>query len=174
MRRALGVCVCCVVHVVTHSLFARGEIARPSPSAEHGHCRTPTLRVDTLPPREGPTCNRTPPASSTDLSGVRTCQGSRRSTARRSPCQPLPLAASGIRNCEEQEKLRGTPGDENFTLQTWRHPECHCPPEQPEKMHPCINLQRARFNRTSPKRGAHIRHHDYDRKCLDRVQDVDD
>ena len=50
---AVRVCcarACVALHrVVTHSLFARGDIARLNPSAEDGHCRTPTLRVDTLP-----------------------------------------------------------------------------------------------------------------------------
>ena len=49
-----------VVDVVTRSFSARGEIARRSPSAEHGHRRSPTLRVDTHPPQEGPTYTHTP------------------------------------------------------------------------------------------------------------------
>ena len=40
-----------------------GIRARLSPSAEAGRCRTPTLRVDTPPPQEGPTCTRTPHSS---------------------------------------------------------------------------------------------------------------
>ena len=45
------------------SFHARGEVARLSPSAENGRCRTPTLRVDTLPLQGGSTCTSTPPAS---------------------------------------------------------------------------------------------------------------
>ena len=60
-----AVSVCAVVHVVP---FPRvGKIARLSPSAEDGRCRTPTLRVDTLPPRIDHTHPHSTYLSSTDL-----------------------------------------------------------------------------------------------------------
>ena len=44
-----------------HCYFSRvGISARPSPLAERSSCYTPTLRVDTHPPQEGPTYTRTP------------------------------------------------------------------------------------------------------------------
>ena len=57
---ALSVCVRAVVHVVTQSFSARGEITHRSPLAERGDCHTPTLRVDTRPPQERPTYTHTP------------------------------------------------------------------------------------------------------------------
>ena len=65
--------VCAVVHVVTHSFSARGDDAHPSPSAERGDGHTPTPRVDTHPPQEGPANTHTPHSlccpSSTNHSG---------------------------------------------------------------------------------------------------------
>ena len=66
-------------------------------------------------------------------SGVEGYQGSRGSTAQRSLCKPLSLAASWVRSCEEQKKLRGYPPGGKLLapnaqkphwakLSTWRAP----------------------------------------------------
>ena len=103
-----------------------GIRARLSPSAEAGRCRTPTLRVDTPPPQEGPTCTRTPHSSlPPTIPGGRTTKGSRGSTAQRSLRKPLPLALSWIWSCEDQNNSEATRQDGKLhaaNLSTWRVP----------------------------------------------------
>ena len=71
---ALSVCVCAVVHVVTHSFSARGVKARPSPLAEASRKLHPNPKGRHDPTAGGPHMHpHTTCLSSTDIPGVEVC-----------------------------------------------------------------------------------------------------
>ena len=113
VQRALGACaVAPVVLVVTHSFSARGDDAHPSHSAERGDGHTPTLRVDTHPPQEGPTYTHTPHSlscpSSTNFSGGRLTKDPGVPLLSAACGSPITLATSWIWSCEEQKNSEAT------------------------------------------------------------------
>ena len=133
---ALSVCVlwCMWSHTSFH---ARG--ARPSPLAVHPNPKgrhTATAGRDHIHQHT---------FSVASLPGGEANQGSRGSTAQRSLCMPLPLVASGIRNCEDQKNSEATRQDGKMhgakrsklhaaNLSTWRAPLNTKMPQEPLKI----------------------------------------
>ena len=110
---ALSVCVLwCMWSIFARGVSARVGVPRPRPAKN----RTPTLRVDTTPPRGDHIHQHTTSLPSTDLPGWEVHWGSRGSTALRSLCKPL-LCLLDL-ELRRSEKLRGyPPGWNNYRQQ---------------------------------------------------------